>query len=174
MSPRRISGAAAAYATLASMQSAFGTVLVIVCAVGVIVAIFLLARGGRTWADYRASGLIKDSEQPDPDRAGAQAAAQERATEIQELVQARNRRRGRRGQPPLDVEAQLAQLTDRLPEQGRPSREAQVAPTAVDPELRSEIRDLVMARNHRRRAAGLAPLDVEGEIERQILRLKDL
>lgn len=157
------------------MQGAFGTVVVIVCAVGVIVAIFLLARGGRTWAEYRASGLIKDSEQPVPGGAGANAAAQEREAEIQELVRARNRRRRRRGQPPLDVEAQLAQLTDRLRERGRPSsREPPVASSAVDPELRAEIRDLVMARNHRRRAAGLAPLDVEAEIERRILALHDL
>jgi hypothetical protein len=44
----------------------------------------------------------------------------------------------------------------------------------IDPELRDEIRDLVVARNHRRLRAGKPPLDVEAEIERQIAALNDL
>ena len=45
---------------------------------------------------------------------------------------------------------------------------------AIDPELRSEIRDLVVARNHRRARQGKPPLDVEAEIEREIADLSDL
>ena len=74
------------------------------------------------------------------------------------MLEARNARRRRRGEPDLDVEAELARLT---------------AP-AVDDELRSEIRDLVIARNHRRARQGKPPLDVEAEIERQIAALNDL
>jgi hypothetical protein len=37
--------------------------------------------------------------------------------------------------------------------------------------LRAEIRDLVLARNHRRLRHGRAPLDVETEIDRQIAEL---
>lgn len=40
--------------------------------------------------------------------------------------------------------------------------------------MHAEIRDLVIARNHRRTRAGKPPLDVEAEIERQIASLKDL
>jgi hypothetical protein len=41
----------------------------------------------------------------------------------------------------------------------------------VDPELVAEIRQLVIARNHRRARRGRPPLDVEAEIARQIARL---
>jgi hypothetical protein len=40
--------------------------------------------------------------------------------------------------------------------------------------LRGEIRDLVIARNHRRARKGLAPLDVDAEIEREIEGLNGL
>jgi hypothetical protein len=44
----------------------------------------------------------------------------------------------------------------------------------VDPALREEIRQLVVARNHRRVRAGKPPLDVEAEIEREITSLGEL
>jgi hypothetical protein len=74
------------------------------------------------------------------------------------MLEARNARRARRGEAPLDVDAELARLT---------------APH-VDPELRQEIRDLVKARNYRRTRAGKPPLDVEAEVEREIARLGEL
>ena len=74
------------------------------------------------------------------------------------MLEARNARRARRGEAPVDVEQELARLT---------------AP-AVDPELREEIRQLVVARNHRRVRAGKPPLDVEAEIEREITALGEL
>jgi hypothetical protein len=40
--------------------------------------------------------------------------------------------------------------------------------------LRQEIRDLVVARNHRRARKGKPPLDVEAEIEREISSLSGL
>ena len=52
----------------------------------------------------------------------------------------------------VDVEDELARLT---------------AP-AVDPGLRDEVRDLVIARNARREARGEPPLDVDAEVERQL------
>jgi hypothetical protein len=63
--------------------------------------------------------------------------------------------RARRGEAPIDVEQEITRLT---------------AP-AVDPELREEIRQLVVARNHRRVRAGKPPLDVEAEIESEITAL---
>ena len=89
---------------------------------------------------------------------GIAAALLERDTEIRELLEARNARRRRRGEPEVDIEAELARLT---------------AP-AIDAELRSEIRDLVVARNHRRARKGKPPLDVEAEIEREISSLSGL
>jgi hypothetical protein len=76
------------------------------------------------------------------------------------MLQAGNARRRRRGQPELDVDAELARLT--------------AAPTArpgVDEELRDEVRTLVIARNHRRIRRGLTALDVEAEVRRELARL---
>lgn len=75
------------------------------------------------------------------------------------MLEARNARRRRRGEPELDVEAELARLTT-VP--------------APDDELRNEIRQLVLARNHRRARKGLEPLDVEAEIERELADLSGL
>ena len=56
------------------------------------------------------------------------------------MLEARNARRARRGEPPVDVEEELAKLT---------------APR-FDAELEAEIRQLVIARNYRRTRAGQA------------------
>jgi len=41
----------------------------------------------------------------------------------------------------------------------------------VDPGLRDEVRQLVIARNDRRQRAGKAPLNVDDEVERQLREL---
>ena len=81
----------------------------------------------------------------------------ERDTEIRQMLEARNERRARRGEPPDRRRAG--------------ADEADHAGAAVDPALREEIRQLVVARNHRRVRAGKPPLDVEAEIEREIAGL---
>ena len=85
-------------------------------------------------------------------------ASAERDAEIRQLLTARNERRARRGEEPVDVEAELQRLT---------------APAAqtVDAGLREEVRSLVVARNERRARQGKKPLDVEVEIERQLREL---
>ena len=121
-------------------------------------AVIALISGRRAWDDYGSDHLLTDSELPRGPAAGSIGALQERDTEVRELLEARNALRARRGEPPVDVEAELARLT---------------AP-AIDPALRDEIRDLVIARNLRRARAGKPPLDVEAEIEREIAGLRDL
>jgi hypothetical protein len=86
------------------------------------------------------------------------AASAERDDEIRQMLRARNARHRRRGEPEVDVEAELVRLT------------AAVAP-AIDDELRGEIRDLVVARNLRRARRGQPPLDVEAEVAREVARL---
>src|SRR5262245_14507647 len=83
------------------------------------------------------------------------AALRERDEEIRQLLTARNERRSRKGEAPLDVEEELRRLTGPV----------------VDPGLREEIRQLVVARNERRQRAGKEPLDVDAEVERQIREL---
>jgi hypothetical protein len=138
-----------------SVQSAFGTVVLVVCGVGVAGAIAALLLNRRTWDEYGRNQLVRDSETaPARPQAGA-ATDRERDEEIRQMLEARNVRRRRRGEPELDVEAELGRLTAPL----------------VDDELRAEIRDLVIARNHRRARQGKPPLDVEAEIQRQIAQL---
>ena len=62
----------------------------------------------------------------------------------------------------LDVEAESARLLAAADES---------PPAARDEELRVEVRQLVVARNERRRRAGLEPLDVEAETDRQLADL---
>jgi hypothetical protein len=140
------------------MHGAFGTVLWIVCITGLVIALVALISSRKTWEDYGKDGLLLDSETSRGPAAGSAAASRERDEEIRQMLDARNARRLRRGEQPLDVELELSRLT---------------APQ-VDPELRSEIRDLVIARNYRRARAGNPPLDVEAEVEREIARLGNL
>jgi len=79
-----------------------------------------------------------------------------RDEEIRQMIAARNARRVRRGENPVDVESELSRLT---------------APPSVDPGLEAEVRSLVLARNARRERRGQAPLDVEAEVSRQIAEL---
>jgi hypothetical protein len=140
------------------VQAAFGTVLWIVCIVGVLVALVALISGNRTWEEYGRNRLLLDRDVADSPRPGSAGAIMERDIEIRQLLEARNARRARRGEDPIDVEQELRRLT---------------APQ-IDSELRGEIRDLVLARNHRRARLGKPPLDVEAEIEREIAALNNL
>jgi hypothetical protein len=140
------------------VQAAFGTVLWIVCVLGIVAALIALARSGKTWNELGKGRFVLDRDAPQGPRPSSAAALVERDAEIRQLLEARNARRLRRGEEPVDVEQELARLT---------------APQ-VDPELRQEIRSLVIARNNRRARAGKPPLDVEAEIEREIAKLSEL
>jgi hypothetical protein len=137
------------------VQQAFATVLWVVCGLGIVIAFVALAMTGKTWEEYGKNRLVMDRDSPSANKPGSAAALVERDTEIRQLLEARNLRRQRRGEAPVDIELELRRLT---------------AP-AIDAELREEIRDLVIARNHRRARTGKPPLDVEAEIEREILSL---
>ena len=141
------------------MPDAFGPVLFSVCGLSILGAVVALISMRKTWEEYgKSSRLVMDRDLPHGPAMNSSAALLERDTEIRQLLEARNLRRERRGEPPIDVEKELARLT---------------APQ-IDAELRGEIRDLVIARNHRRVRAGKPPLDVEAEVERQITSLSGL
>jgi hypothetical protein len=141
------------------MQAAFGTVLWIVCALAMLAAVLALISQGKTWDEYGKNHLLMDTDLVNGAMAGSAAALVERDTEIRQLLEARNARRARRGEAPIDVEKELSRLT---------------AAPAIDDGLRAEIRDLVIARNHRRARAGKPPLDVDAEIAREIAGLSEL
>jgi hypothetical protein len=147
-----------------SVQDAFWTVLLVVVIGGAVVAVFTFMGTGKLYEQIGRGGL--SLREDDDGRGGTGGgggppntalAAREREDEIRQLLTARNERRARRGQAPIDVEAELQRLT---------------APAIdIDPALRDEIRQLVVARNERRARAGKAPLDVEAEIARQVREL---
>jgi hypothetical protein len=140
------------------VHDVFGTVVWVVCGLGLLFALAALIRSGKTWDELGKNRLLMDADPSSAPKAGSAAALLERDDEIRQLLEARNARRRRRGEEPIDVEQELRRLTG----------------PAIDDELRGEIRDLVIARNHRRARAGKPPLDVEAEIEREIAGLQGL
>ncbi len=147
-----------------SVQDSFWTVLLVVVIGAAVVAVFTFLGTGKLYEQIGRDGL--SLREDDDGRGGtiggggpptAAVAAGERDDEIRQLLTARNERRAKRGEAPVDVEAELKRLT---------------APTVdIDPALRDEIRQLVVARNERRARAGKEPLDVEAEVERQVREL---
>ena len=89
------------------------------------------------------------------------AAIAEREADIRQLVQARHDRGVARGEPALDVEAEVDRLMA-LDPSAQPESEQQ------DAALREEVRQLVVARNERRAKRGEPLLDVETEVNRQL------
>jgi hypothetical protein len=140
------------------MHEAFGTVLWVVCIAGAIAAVIGLISTRRTWDDFGKNRLLLDSDVGRGTKHASPAALRERDEEIRQMLEARNARRARRGEPPVDIEEELAKLT---------------APR-LDPQLEAEIRQLVVARNYRRTRAGKPALDVDAEVERQIRELAEL
>ena len=141
------------------MQDAFAIVLFSVIGVGLVVGLMTFVVRGRLYDQIGRGGLSLDT--PDRPRTApppsSPAAQRERDDEIRQMLQARNERRVRRGEAPLDIDAELAKLTAPQP--------------SADPELVEEVRQLVVARNERRARAGEPPLDVDAEVQRQLREL---
>ena len=132
---------------------AFGTVVIVLALVAVVVAVLSYWGSGRIYGGLGKGGLGMDhDERPSSAPAGPQSA--EAQEEIRQMLEAKSARREARGEPPLDIESELASLTTAAP--------------AVDPALREEVRQLVVARNERRARQGKEPLDVEAEVEREL------
>ena len=137
------------------MHSTFNDVIWIVCGVGLLIGLLSLWGSGKAWDEFGKRGLLMEREPGNkPGYSASPTAIAERDDEIRQMLEARNARRTRRGEAPLDVEAELRRLT-------APAQQ-------IDEALREEIRDMVVARNHRRARRGQPPLDVEAEIEREI------
>jgi hypothetical protein len=136
----------------------FGTVLIAIAVVGAVVAGLSFIGSGTIYRGLGRTGLSLDEPElrpaPEP---GSPAWQAEADAELRQLLEAKSARRVARGEPPLDLEAELARLTEPAP--------------MIDPALREEVRELVVASNERRLRRGEPPLDVDREIER---RLRDL
>jgi len=135
------------------VEDAFGYVLFAVVVIAAITAIISLR--GERYDRIGRGGLFEDTGSGGSSRP-VETSSAVRDEEVRQMLDARNARRAARGEPPLDVEAELERLT-------RP---------AVDPALEAEVRDLVEAKNARRRRQGKPPLDVEAEVQRQLRDLR--
>jgi hypothetical protein len=136
------------------VQEALGVVIFVVVGVAVVATVASLFVRSSSYDHIGRGGFEMDRDVA-PRRDPAPVSAAERDAEIRQMLAARNARRVARGEAPLDVEAELGNLT-------RP---------AADEGIRDELRALVQARNARRLARGEPPLDVDAEVER---RLRDL
>lgn len=144
-----------------------GAILLLVTGVAAPIAGAWFARSAGAWRTIGRGPFSIEREEPPPRggtraQQGADPAIQ--AAEVRQMLEARDARRRRRGESPIDVEAEASRL---LAEQGsRPGLEERMAA-----DLRAEVRGLVVARNERRRRQGLPPLDVEAETDRQLADL---
>lgn len=125
----------------------------------------LLRRVGGGW-ERMGGGPFAILNEPQAQRSGGPAPQIDpaiQAAEVRQMLEAKAERRRRRGEAPLDVEAE----TERLLAAAEQPRGAD----AIDSELRAEVRQLVVARNERRLRQGREPLDVEAETNRQLADL---
>ena len=121
------------------MAEAFPIVIIGVSVAAIVIAVVAsLASGGPLRADRPRRPLDgRPRAAAARRRRAAPAARAEADEEIRQLVEAKSARRVARGQAPLDVDAEIAALT-------------QTARPAADQGLRDEVRQLVVARNERR------------------------
>jgi len=144
---------------LTSLQS--GYVLAAITLLILPVAATAFACSAGAWRDLGKGRFGIMHSMPPPRIAAPPTPPVDRAVqeaEARQMLEAKSYRRLQRGQPPIDIEAELALLL--APKQS--------AKQDLDEKLREEIRALVIARNERRMRGGKEPLDVEAETERQI------
>jgi hypothetical protein len=128
--------------------------VIAVSILGIIGAVVAAIGSGKLYEQVGKGDFALDrdpgSSGPAPGSAAARAEAE---AEIRQLVEAKSARREARGEAPLDIDAEVAALTQ---------------PQSHDAALRDEVRQLVIARNERRLRRGEEPLDVEEEVDRQL------
>jgi hypothetical protein len=140
------------------LQSAFPIVVFGAVAVSVVMSLVFLFSRGSVFDHIGDGGLTGEgdpygSPPPAPGGGGSHA---EQELEVRQMLTARNARRVGRGEPALDIDAEVAKLL----------APAQI--TGHDPALATEVRQLVVARNERRQRQGLQALDVEQEVQRTL------
>lgn len=103
---------------------------------------------------------------------GSEAERIEREQEIRQMLQARSDRLVRGGSEPLDIDAELARLSEAQHGTASAAGAGEAAPPGKhDAGLAEEVRQLVIARNERRVRRGEQPLDVEAEVQRTLAEL---
>lgn len=152
--------------SLAMTATQKGGVLLAISGIAAPIAGFLFHRSAASWGSFGKGAFSVGDEVREPTRTAGPPPPVDpaiQAAEVRQMLEAKSERRQRRGEAPLDVEAEAERL---LAAAERPR-----GTEAIDAELRAEVRQLVVARNERRLRQGLEPLDVEAETERQLADL---
>jgi hypothetical protein len=145
----------------------FGTV-----AVSVVLSIAFLISSDNAYDQIGQGGMTRDSEAPPesafapapPPPLSSAAGRAEQEREVRQMLSARSARRVARGEPAIDIDAEVAKLL-------APPTAAEGAADGHDAELEAEVRGLVVAKNERRVRRGLEPLDVAAEVRRTLQEL---
>jgi hypothetical protein len=144
------------------VQSAFPIVVFGAVALSVVMSVVFLVSRGSSYDQIGEGGLTPERESaggPLAAPADSVAGRAERELEIRQMLRARSDRMVGRGQPALDIDAEVARLLE-------PAQ-----PGAHEAGLTEEVRQLVVARNERRARQGLEALDVEAEVKRTLQEL---
>jgi hypothetical protein len=150
--------------TLAAVGIDSGTVLMLIAVVAVPFAAFSFSRAEEAYRSIGRGALAIDDDLPLPRYMRQHEQPLDpalQAAEVRQMLEAKASRLQRRGEDPIDVEAETTRLLT-------PAEEQLGAGARQDAELRAEVRQLVVTRNERRMRKGLEPLDVEAETERQL------
>jgi hypothetical protein len=148
---------------LAMTATQKGAVLLAISGIAAPIAGYLFHRSAESWRSFGKGPFSIDAEPAEGGRRGGPPLPVDpaiQAAEVRQMLEAKAERRRRRGEAPIDVEAEA----ERLLASADPPRGQE----AMEAELRAEVRQLVVARNERRLRQGLEPLDVEAETDRQL------
>jgi hypothetical protein len=143
------------------VQSALPIVVFGAVALSVVMSLVFLFTRGSSYDEIGQGGLMTGPEgggmpAPAPESPAGRA---ERELEVRQMLTARSERMVGRGQPALDIDAEVARLL------------GPAEPHAYSAGLTEEVRQLVVARNERRMRQGLEPLDVNAEVTRTLQEL---
>lgn len=153
------------------MVAELSLVLILLCVIVVPIAAVAFARSGKAYDEIGKGRFAIDFDQ---------GGGAEHHEEVRQLVEAKAYRQARRGEQPVDVEAEVERLlkgeAEPAAEPGpRPAPAAESAAEPEDPEeahIRAEIRQVVFAKNESRERRGEEPLDVEAEVERMLAEFR--
>jgi hypothetical protein len=144
------------------VQSAFPIVVFGAVGLSVVMSLIFLFSRGSSYDEIGDGGLMSGPQGgggPPPLAPDSPAGRAERELEIRQMLSARSDRMVGRGQPALDIEAEVARLL------------GPAQPGAHAAGLTEEVRQFVVARNERRVRQGLEPLDVNSEVTRTLQEL---
>jgi hypothetical protein len=133
----------------------FGIVVMVVAVLGAVVAAVSYLGSGSIYRGLGRGGLSLDEPGLRKDPAPGSSAWQADADmELRQLLEAKAARAEARGEEPIDVDVELARMRELM--------------SGADPELRAEVREMVIASNERRARRRQPLLDVDGEVERRL------